>query len=374
MKIALITDAWMPQVNGVVTTLVELVREMEQLGHVVEVIQPGLFTTRPCPGYAGIDLAVRPKAEVVRRLDAFEADAIHIATEGPLGWAARSYCLKRKLAFTTAFHTKFPEILNAAARVPLSWGYAVFRHFHKPSSGVMVPTHGVLRMLEGRRFRNLRSWTHGVDTSLFTYQSQAQLYPPLAPPTGVLVRPVSLFVGRVSYEKNIEAFLKLDIPGTKVVCGVGPLETSLKERYPQVRWMGVLKREELAKVYAAADVFMFPSRSETFGLVMLEAMACGTPVAAFPVDGPLEVLGAVAGGALDVDLKKAFYGALAVPRAEARSRALEFSWGHAASLFESFLVSAGRDDLKGKPEAAGTFSRGPTTKSAAAVTTLSSGR
>ncbi|MDO9405851.1 MAG: glycosyltransferase family 1 protein [Polaromonas sp.] len=371
MKIALVTDAWMPQVNGVVTTLVELVREMEQLGHTVEVIHPNLFRTRPCPGYAGIDLAVRPKAEVARRLDKFLPDAIHIATEGPLGWAARGHCLKRKLAFTTAFHTKFPEILHAALKVPLSWGYALFRLFHSPSSGVLVPTHGVLRMLEQRGFRNLRSWTHGVDTSLFTYQSQPRAYPPLAPPSGVLARPVSLFVGRVSYEKNIDAFLRLDIPGTKVVCGVGPLEASLKERYPQVRWMGVLPRDELAKVYSAADVFVFPSRSETFGLVMLEAMAAGTPVAAFPVDGPLEVLGTAegraAGGAMDEDLKLACYAALAVPRQEARSRALEFSWAHAARLFESYLVAA----EQGNPAV---LSRMPTPKSAAAVTPLSSGR
>ncbi len=340
MKLALITDAWQPQVNGVVTTLVELVREMEAMGHVVDVIQPGLFKTRPCPGYAGIDLAVRPGRGLAEKMAAFQPDMIHIATEGPLGWAARSYCLKHRLAFTTAFHTKFPEILNAAARVPLSWGYALFRHFHKPSSGVMVPTDGVLRMLARRGFRNLRSWTHGVDTQLFSFQPEARLYPPM----GTLVRPVSLFVGRVSYEKNIDAFLDLDIPGTKVVCGVGPLENSLKERYPHIRWMGVLPRTELARVYAAADVFVFPSRSETFGLVMLEAMACGTPVAAYPVDGPLEVLargdGVARGGVMHTDLQQACYSALAVPRHEARLRALDFSWAHSAQLFESFLVSA----------------------------------
>ncbi len=341
MKIALITDAWQPQVNGVVTTLVELVRELELLGHRVEVIHPGLFKTRPCPGYAGIDLAISPKKVLAEKLDAFQPEAIHIATEGPLGWAARSYCLKRRLAFTTAFHTKFPEILKAALKVPLSWGYALFRHFHKHSSGVMVPTNGVLRMLEQRGFRKLRSWTHGVDTSLFSYQPDARIYPPM----GSLSRPVSLFVGRVSYEKNIDAFLNLDIPGTKVVCGVGPLEASLKERYPQVRWMGVMPRDELAKVYAAADVFVFPSRSETFGLVMLEAMASGTPVAAYPVDGPLEVLGkadgSCHGGVMHEDLQQACFGALAVPRQEARLRALDFSWLQAAQLFEAYLVPAG---------------------------------
>ncbi|MDI1239071.1 MAG: glycosyltransferase family 1 protein [Polaromonas sp.] len=338
MKIALVTDAWQPQVNGVVTTLVELVRELQALGHTVEVLHPGLFRTRPCPGYAGIDLAVRPQALLTARLDAFAPEAIHIATEGPLGWAARSYCGKRDLRFTTAFHTKFPEILHAALKIPLSWGYALFRYFHKASSGVMVPTQGVLRMLEKRGFRQLRSWTHGVDTALFPFHSSARLYPPM----GTLARPVSLFVGRVSYEKNIEAFLALDIPGTKVVCGVGPLEASLKARYPQVRWLGVLPRDELARVYAAADVFVFPSRSETFGLVMLEAMASGTPVAAYPVDGPLEVLGkpdgSHHGGVLDTDLKRACYKAMAVPRHEARARSLDFSWTHAAKLFEGHLV------------------------------------
>ena len=347
MKIALITDAWQPQVNGVVTTLVELVRELEALGHQIEVIHPGLFKTRPCPGYAGIELAVSPKRALLEKLDAFAPKAIHIATEGPLGWAARSYCLKRGLRFTTAFHTKFPEILHAALKIPLAWGYALFKYFHKPSAGAMVPTQGVLQMLAQRGFKNLRGWTHGVDTELFAYQSQPRLYPPL----GMLVRPVSLFVGRLSYEKNIESFLQLDIPGTKVVCGVGPLEQSLQQRYPQVRWIGLLPRHELAKLYAAADVFVFASRSETFGLVMLEAMATGTPVAAYPVDGPLEIVskagggddGTHYGGALDVDLQQACYKALAVPRHEARLRALDFSWADAARLFDSFLVSAHQD-------------------------------
>jgi glycosyltransferase involved in cell wall biosynthesis len=345
MKIALVTDAWQPQVNGVVTTLVELVRELSAAGHRVVVLHPGLFKTRPCPGYAGIDLAVRPKRALAEMLDAEQADAIHIATEGPLGWAARSHCLKKGWSFTTAFHTKFPEILHAALKVPLRWGYALFRHFHRPSSGVMVPTQGVLRMLEQRGFSRLRSWTHGVDTKLFSFEGQARLYEP----AGLMARPVSLFVGRVSYEKNIEAFLQLDVPGTKVVCGVGPLEASLKERYPTVRWMGILQRDELAKLYAAADLFVFPSKSETFGLVMVEAMACGTPVAAYPVDGPLEVLGEEAkapaahghrGGVMHSDLQQAFYGALAIPRHEARNRALEFSWTRSTQLFLSHLVPA----------------------------------
>lgn len=340
MRIALITDAWQPQVNGVVTTLVELVREIELLGHQVAVIHPGQFRTRPCPGYAGIDLAVRPARALREKLVVFAPHAIHIATEGPLGWAARAYCLKRRLLFTTAFHTKFPEILNAALKVPHAWGYALFRHFHKHSAGVMVPTQGVLGMLAQRGFKNLRSWTHGVDTALFSFYEPARVHSLV----GALARPVSLFVGRVSYEKNIEAFLQLDVPGTKVVCGVGPLEASLKARYPQVRWLGVLPREELARVYAAADVFVLPSKSETFGLVMLEAMACGTPVAAYPVDGPMEVLGQnsgqVRGGALHDDLRRAWYQALGVSRHQARARSLDFSWERAAQVFLAHLVTA----------------------------------
>ncbi len=342
MKLALVTDAWQPQVNGVVTTLVELVREMEAQGYQVTVIHPGLFRTRPCPGYAGIDLAVRPARALAEQLDALAPDAIHLATEGPLGWAARRYCLRRGLAFTTAFHTRFPEILKAALKVPLWLGYALFRHFHKPSSGVLVPTPSMLRVLDARGFRHLRNWTHGVDMQLFGYRESPQVYPPL----GMLARPVSLFVGRVSYEKNVQAFLQMDVPGTKVVCGVGPLEPVLRERYPHVRWLGVLPRDELARVYAAADVFVMPSQSETFGLVMLEAMASGTPVAAYPVEGPLEVLGTPArGGVLHADLTAAWYRALAVPRHEARARALDFTWAHAAQLFVGHLVPSRRGQV-----------------------------
>ena len=344
MKLALVTDAWFPQVNGVVTTLAELVRQITDMGHEVLVIHPGQFKTMPCPGYAGIDLALRPKRALRAMLDAAQPDAIHIATEGPLGWAARSYCLKHRLAFSTAFHTKFPEILHAACKVPLSWGYAWFRHFHKPSSAVMVPTQGVLTMLQARGFTQLRGWTHGVDTSLFPFHDTPKPYAP----AGAMVHPVSLFVGRVSYEKNIEAFLKLDVPGTKVVCGVGPVQQNLQARYPAARWLGILPRDELAKVYAAADVFVFPSHADTFGLVMLEAMACGTPVAAYPVDGPREVLGqgnpanlgGATGGAMHADLAQAFHAALGTSRWEARSRALSFDWRAATQSFLSFLVPA----------------------------------
>lgn len=339
MKLALITDAWQPQVNGVVTTLVELVRYLRERGHDVLVIHPGLFPTRPCPGYAGIDLAIKPSRLLPGLLNDFQPEAIHLATEGPIGWAARSYCLRHGLRFTTAFHTRFPEILQAALRIPLSWGYALFRHFHRPSAGVMVPTEGMLRILKERCFQNLLSWTHGVDLALFPHSGQKQVCKQLGP----LSEPVFLYVGRISYEKNIQVFLDLVLPGTKVVCGVGPLEPEFRAKYPHVRWLGILPRPELADVYAAADVFVFPSRNETFGLVMLEAMACGTPVAAFPVDGPLEVVGSDVrnpGGILHDDLQQACLQALELPRSQARERAMRFDWDQAGSRFESFLVPA----------------------------------
>lgn len=336
MKLALVTDAWLPQVNGVVTTLVELARELRGMGHEIEVIHPGMFETRPCPGYAGIDLARRPGRRLAEILGQMSPDAIHLATEGPLGWAARRYCIRHGWAFTTAFHTKFPEILKAAAGVPLWAGYAAFRHFHRPSSGVLVPTSSVLRGLQRRGFQHLRPWTHGVDLSLFDYVSE----PADLPGAQGLPRPIHLFVGRVSYEKNIQAFLRLPLRGTKVVCGVGPLLDPLRRQHPDVHWMGVLPRDQLARVYASADVFVFPSHADTFGLVMLEAMACGTPVAAFPVDGPLEVIGQSPAGVMHGDLGHAIERALAIPRHEARARALAFSWTETARRFLSHLVPA----------------------------------
>lgn len=339
MKIVLVTDAWQPQVNGVVTTLVELVRELKIAGHSVEVIHPGLFKTKPCPGYAGIDLAVNPKPELKRMLESMSFDAIHLATEGPLGWAARSICATHQWQYTTAYHTRFPEILKAALKIPLAIGYAIFKHFHRHSAGVMVPTFGVQKLLSDRGFKNLKPWTHGVDVSLFNYAHEPLSYPAFSG----LKRPIAVFVGRVSYEKNIETFLQMPFEGSKVVCGVGPLEKDLKTRYSGITWLGLLPRPELSLVYASADVFVFPSRNETFGLVMLEAMACGTPVAAYPVDGPQEVLfnhetGVIKGGILSENLTKATQLALEIPRNQSRERALEFSWENASNLFLSNLV------------------------------------
>jgi glycosyltransferase involved in cell wall biosynthesis len=337
MKLALITDAWLPQVNGVVTTLLELQEGLWSRGHEVLVIEPSAFRRFACPGYREIELAWRPARQVAQTLEAAQPDAIHIATEGPLGSAARAYCLRHGLAFTTAFHTRFPDILAKALHIPERWGYAWFRRFHAPSSGVMVPTDGMLRILRQHRFANLRPWSHGVDLRLFR------------PVDGIdlgLPRPVFLYVGRVSYEKNLEAFLRLDLPGTKLVHGVGPLLDGLRRKYPDVQWRGVVPRSELVRIYSGADVFVFPSHSETFGLVMLEAMACGTPVAAFPVPGPLDVVGDSDGGVLDEDLRRAALQALEIPRSRARAQALRFDWAPVCDQFVAHLVPA-RDRRSG---------------------------
>jgi glycosyltransferase involved in cell wall biosynthesis len=331
MNILLVTDAWLPQVHGVVTTLVELVRQLQSMGHSATVIQPGQFSTRPCPGHPGIDLALFPGRRLTQLIDEARPDAIHIATEGPLGWAARAHCRRRGWAFTTAFHTRFPEILAQALHLPERWGYAAFRRFHAPSAGVMVPSHGMLQILRGHGFERLRAWSHGVDLDLFEPRPGADLGLP---------RPVFLYVGRVSVEKNLEAFLSLDLPGSRLVCGVGPRLEALRRAYPGVHWRGIVPRTELAALYAGADVFVFPGRSETFGLVMLEAMACGTPVAAFPVAGPLDVVGDSDGGVLDEDLRAAALRALQVPRERARARALAFDWSAVCAQFVGHLVPA----------------------------------
>lgn len=340
MKIALVTDTWTPQVNGVVTTLVALTQQLRLMGHNVEVIQPYQFKTTPCPGYKGIDLALGAGKAVAKRLASFEPDCIHLATEGPLGWAARRYCLKQKLAFTTAFHTRFPELLHAALKLPLFLGYALFRYFHKPSQAVMVPTQGVSQLLSSKGFKRVVAWTHGVDTELFSYHA----FPLDLLEFADLPRPIALCVGRVSYEKNTEAFLQMPWSGSKVICGEGPLEEGLKRHYSAARWMGVLPRDKLAQIYAAADVFVMPSKHETFGLVLLEAMASGTPVAAYPVDGPLEVMRAkisqthlTLGGCLHEDLSIAAREALHIARSDARAQALTYSWGETADLFAQHL-------------------------------------
>jgi glycosyltransferase involved in cell wall biosynthesis len=334
MKLVLVTDAWQPQVNGVVTTLLELINELKKMDYQIQIIHPGLFRTCPCPGYPELDLTIFPKNPLRKILSTLKPDAIHIATEGPLGWSARSLCLQAGWPFTSAFHTKFPEIFKAAAGIPISWGYALFRRFHQPSSGVMVPTQSVLNNLHTRGFKNLKPWSHGVDINFFKYYDDP-IHPPIL---GPLPRPIALYVGRLSYEKNVKAFLEMDFPGSKIACGSGPIENQLKQNYPNVHWLGILPRDILAELYASADVFVFPSTADTFGLVLLESMSTGTPVASFPADGPLEVIANSKAGVMSNNLAKGTLQALKIPRKQARSRAEAFSWQFTAKRFAEYLI------------------------------------
>lgn len=288
-------------------------------------ITPQQFRCAPCPSYPEIRLALWPWGRLGRMIEAHQPCAIHIATEGPLGWAARRYCLARGLPFTTAYHTRFPEYVGARFRVPLSWTYAVMRRFHAPASAVMVATQGIEDDLRRRGFAKIRRWSRGVDTQLFRPRD-ANAFPHLP-------RPLFLYVGRVAVEKNIEAFLRLDLPGSKVVVGDGPQRAELERRHPEVTFTGARFGEELAAAFASADAFVFPSRTDTFGLVLLEALACGVPVAAYPVPGPLDVIGDTPVGVLDEDLRAAALKALSIDRAACRAHAEKFSWEASARQF-----------------------------------------
>lgn len=328
MRIVIVSDAWFPQVNGVVRTLGTLKQGLETLGHDVVVIHPGQFRTIPCPTYPEIRLALFSRAPMARRLADAAPDAIHIATEGPLGNAARDYCVSHGLGFTTAYHTRFPEYVHARWCVPLNWTYASLRRFHAPSGAVMVPTASVRTALEERGFQNIRHWTRGVDTVMFRPRKKGFLDWP---------RPILLYVGRVAVEKNIDAFLALDLPGSKVVVGDGPQLASLQRRFPVVQFVGAKHGKELARYYAAADVFVFPSRTDTFGLVVLEALASGVPVAAYPVPGPLDIIGGTEAGALDENLGRAVSRALELPAAECRALAMTYAWEVSVQQFLSHL-------------------------------------
>lgn len=328
MRIALVTDAWLPQVNGVTTTLGQCVRELELSGHQVEVVHPGLFRTIPCPRYPGIRLAVGAGGRVRRRLEEIAPQAVHIATEGPLGIAARRTCLRRGAPFTTAFHTHFPHYLRRYAGVPQGLTFALLRRFHGAAARTLVPTPSIRRELGSRGFTSLVPWSRGVDTELFRPGLEA-VYD--------LPRPILVSVGRVAVEKNVETFLALDLPGSKVVVGDGPARASLQRRHPEVHWAGFRFGEELARHYADADLFVFPSLSDTFGVVMLEANASGLPVAAFPVAGPRDVVVDGVTGALDEDLAAACRRALALDRAACRRHAVTLSWRRTAEQLAEAL-------------------------------------
>jgi len=323
-----VTDAWAPQINGVVVTLVNTVKWLEKWGHEVHVLSPEGFRTMPMPTYPEIPLAILPGREVARRLVEVAPDAIHIATEGPIGSAARAYCVKHGLAFTTAYHTCFPEYVKPRFFVPLAWTYAWMRYFHARASAVLVPTAAIRTLLEARGFTNIVDWSRGVDTALFHPKPGRMEYP----------EPVFLYVGRVAVEKNLPAFLGLDLPGTKVVVGDGPQRRELEQRYPEAIFVGMKHGAELASYYQRADVFVFPSRTDTFGLVLVEAMACGTPVAAFPVRGPIDVIKDPAVGVLDNDLGAAALAALSLDRDRVARYGQKFSWEHCTRQFLSSLV------------------------------------
>jgi glycosyltransferase involved in cell wall biosynthesis len=328
MKIMIVTDAWEPQVNGVVRTLKQTCHELRQLGHEIEMITPNQFKTIPCPTYPDISLSLFPGKGVARKIKDFEPDAIHIATEGPLGLSARAYAVRNRLPFSTAYHTRFPEYVHARTGIPISWTYAFLRWFHGPSMAVMAPTIVVKNDLEKFGFKNVVLWSRGVDTEVFQMQESKALNS---------AHPIFLYVGRVAVEKNINAFLEIDLPGSKWVVGDGPAMAKIKQQYPNVNYLGVLNQPELAKVYAAADVFVFPSKTDTFGLVLLEAMACGTPVAAYPVTGPIDVLGDSPAGAMNDDLRTACLAALKIPREVARAHAERFSWRASTEQFARHL-------------------------------------
>ena len=341
-RIAVATDAWHPQPNGVVRVIGTVIGRLRARGHTVGVVSPDMFRTFPCPTYSELPLALAPRRRTWRWLDDFAPDAIHIPTEGPIGRAARAWCVRRGLPFTTAFHSKFPEYVSARTGLPASWFYRALRRFHAPSSGVMVPAPAVHRELEERRFANLRLWSHGVDTGAFAPGPKDYL------DALGLKRPIFIYVGRVTIDKNLPAFLDLDLPGSKVVVGGGPARASLMRRYPDAVFRIARGDAELARCYNAGDAFVFPSRTDTFGLVMLEALACGIPVAAFPVTGPLDVIGSSGAGCLDEDLKAAAMAALRIAPATCRDHAARFSWDSVTDQFLSFLVPITSSGRSGK--------------------------
>ncbi|BEV44856.1 glycosyltransferase family 1 protein [Afipia carboxidovorans] len=333
MRILVATDAWHPQINGVVRTLTMIAEAARALGAEVTFLTPQSFATVALPSYPDLRVALPGPAGVAALIEDARPDNIHIATEGPIGLLVRRYCLRRQLPFTTSFHTRFPEYVSARSPIPESWVWAGLRRFHAQSQAVMAATPALADELRGRGFHHVALWPRGVDTNLFH---------PRALDLG-LPRPVFLSVGRVAVEKNLQAFLGLDLPGTKVVVGDGPARAELERGYPDTIFLGAMQGDALAQAYAAADVFVFPSRTDTFGLVLLEALASGVPVAAFPVSGPKDVIGDVPVGVLDEDLAAACRGALAISRDVCRDFALAHTWEACARAFIDNIVNARRD-------------------------------
>ena len=333
MRIIIISDAWRPQVNGVVRTIERTVETLETAGHDCLVIGPDRFKTIPAPTYPEIRLSLFPYGQLKRLVNDLprEPTKIHIATEGPLGWAARRYCKRHNIPFSTAYHTKFPEYIAARAPIPTAWTYALMRRFHSASTSVMVATDTLRRLLEKHGFQNLNTWTRGVDTELFQPRDPIPLDLP---------KPIAVYVGRVAVEKNIEAFLDAPFDGSKLVVGDGPALAVLKVRYPQVTFAGAKTGEELARYYSTGDVFAFPSLTDTFGLVMLESLACGVPVAAYPVTGPLDILGDSQVAVLGDDLSKSLEQALNIAPSTCRDFALGYSWQAATQQFLDNLPTA----------------------------------
>jgi len=351
LRLAVATDAWLPQVNGVVRTLTATVVELDRRGHEVELISPQRFLTVPMPGYASIRLAMAPRFRLRRMLDAFAPDIVHIATEGPIGWAARGWCQARGVPFTTAFHTRFPEYAAVRTGISAERFWPFMRRFHAPSRAVLVSTGSLARELAQRGIVRTAPWTRGIDHWLF--RPGGERHPAFADLAG----PILLNVGRVSPEKNLAAFLDAEVPGTKVVVGDGPSLEELRRRYPQAVFLGPLSGEALAAAYRSADCFVFPSLTDTFGMVVIEALASGCPVAAFPVTGPIDILGAdgrgpagelaAPAGALDHDLPLAIARALRLDRKAAASLGARFSWETATDQFlqaiEQSLPSPARE-------------------------------
>ncbi len=330
-SIVIITDAWRPQVNGVVRTLEMTTRELRKRGHTVTLVTPDLFWSVPCPSYPEIRLSLVSRRRLGRTIDAARPDFIHISTEGPLGLAARNYCVSRNLSFTTAYHTKFPDYIHARIRLPIALSYRFIRWFHAPSSAVMCATPSIAGELEQYGIPHTQRWSRGVDVDLF----KPAHYPAPAALAG-LPRPILLYVGRVAVEKNIEDFLALPTPGTKVVVGGGPQLNVLRTKYRNAVFVGPKYGEDLAAFYAAANVFVFPSRTDTFGLVLLEALASGTPVAAYPAPGPVDVIGNAPVGGLDTNLESAVRRALGISPARCRDYAMSYTW---AACTEQFLAN-----------------------------------